>query len=130
MREAVDSNAPRASVRVPASSLRPGTLLRLALRLMWRDWRGGELRLLLLAMILAVASVSGIALFTDRLERALLQESASMLAADRVLSGREQPPPEWLQEASDRGLRTAEFVSFTSMVFSDQGNVLVAAKAV
>ena len=119
-----------AGSRVPVNRLRPATLVRLALRLMWRDWRGGELRLLLLAMIMAVASVSGIAMFTDRLEGALLQESASMLAADRVLSGRQQPPREWLQEASERGLQTAEFVSFTSMAFSDQSNLLVAAKAV
>lgn len=106
------------------------TLMRVALRLLWRDWRGGELRLLLLAMVMAVTSVSGIALFTDRLERALLQESATMLAADRVLSGRQQPPREWLQEASQRGLATAEVQAFASMVFSDQSNLLVAAKAV
>src|SRR5690554_3898733 len=120
---------PRQAALATAGRLRLLSLARLALRLMWRDWRGGELRLLLLAMILAVASVSGIALFTDRLERALLQESASMLAADRVLSGREQPPREWLQEADERGLQTAEFVSFTSMAFSDYSNVLVSAKA-
>lgn len=108
----------------------PSTLLRVALRLLWRDWRGGELRLLLLAMIMAVTSVSGIALFTDRLERALLQESANMLAADRVLSAREQPPRELLSEAASRGLATAEYISFASMVFSDNGNVLVSAKAV
>ena len=100
------------------------------MRLLWRDWRGGELKLLLLAMVMAVTSVSGIALFTDRLERALLQESATMLAADRVLSGRELPPREWLAEAEARGLQTAEFTSFASMVFSDQGNVLVSVKAV
>lgn len=115
---------------LPTSQLSVATLVRLALRLAWRDWRGGELRLLLLAMIMAVASVSGIALFTDRLERALLQESASMLAADRVLSGREQPPRDWLQEARLQGLDTAEFISFTSMAFSDTSNLLVAAKAV
>jgi putative ABC transport system permease protein len=106
------------------------TLVRVALRLLWRDWRGGELRLLLLAMIMAVTSVSGIALFTDRLERALLQESANMLAADRVLAAREQPPRELLSEAGQRGLETAEYMAFASMVFSDQANLLVAAKAV
>jgi putative ABC transport system permease protein len=106
------------------------TLMRVALRLLWRDWRGGELRLLLLAMVMAVTSVSGIALFTDRLERALVQESATMLAADRVLSGRQMPPREWLDEAAGRGLATAEVQAFASMVFSDQGNLLVAAKAV
>lgn len=108
----------------------PATLMRVALRLLWRDWRGGELRLLLLAMVMAVTSVSGIALFTDRLERALLQESATMLAADRVLSGRQLPPREWLAEAGQRGLATAEVQAFASMVFSDQANLLVAAKAV
>lgn len=113
-----------------AATVSASTLLRVALRLLWRDWRGGELRLLLLAMIMAVTSVSGIALFTDRLERALLQESANMLAADRVLSAREQPPRELLAEASGLGLQTAEYISFASMVFSDNGNVLVSAKAV
>jgi putative ABC transport system permease protein len=106
------------------------TLIGVALRLLWRDWRGGELRLVLLAMIMAVTSVSGIALFTDRLERALLQESANMLAADRVLGAREQPPRELLSEAEQRGLSTAEYIAFASMVFSDQGNLLIAAKAV
>lgn len=113
-----------------ASRPTPAALFRLALRLMWRDWRGGELRLLLLALIMAVTSVTGIALFTDRLQQALLLESANMLAADRVLSGREPAPMDWIQEARDRGLRTGETVSFSSMAFSDTDNVLVAAKAV
>lgn len=112
------------------ASVRPTTLIRVGLRLLWRDWRGGELRLLLLALMMAVTSVSGIALFTDRLERALLQESANMLAADRVLSGRTQPPRDLLAEAQSRGLETAETVAFASMVFSDQGNLLVGVKAV
>jgi len=105
-------------------------LIRLATRFLWRDLRGGELKLLTLSLIMAVCSVTAIALFTDRLERALLNESANMLAADRVLSGRQQPPREWLQEAQQRGLQTGEFISFASMVFSDQGNILVSAKAV
>ncbi|MEX1196771.1 MAG: FtsX-like permease family protein [Pseudohongiellaceae bacterium] len=118
------------AVSLRPASIRPALLLRLALRLLWRDWRGGELRLLLLSLIMAVTSVTGIALFTDRLQQALVQESATMLAADRVLSGREPAPGEWMVEARSRGLRTASFVAFTSMAFSDDGNLLVAAKAV
>ncbi|GAB5499343.1 MAG: ABC transporter permease [Pseudohongiellaceae bacterium] len=113
-------------------SKRPGQahLFPLALRLLWRDWQGGELKLLFLALVMAVTSVTGIALFTDRLERALLMESANMLAADRVLGSRDEPPEAIIQEAEARGLRTARTLSFTSMAFSDTGNMLVAAKAV
>lgn len=106
------------------------TLFGLASRLLWRDWRSGELRLLFLALIMAVASVSGIALFTDRLEKALLMESANMLAADRVLGSGKVLPEALLTEANQRGLQTARTLSFTSMAFSDSGNMLVSAKAV
>ena len=106
------------------------TLIGLASRLLWRDWRSGELRLLFLALVMAVTSVSGIALFTDRLEKALLLESANMLAADRVLGSGKVLPSEILGEAQTRGLRTASTLSFTSMAFSDSGNMLVSAKAV
>jgi putative ABC transport system permease protein len=106
------------------------SLVRLSLTMLWRDWQGGELKLLFLALVMAVTSVTGIALFTDRLEQALLLESANMLAADRVLSGRREAPPEWIEEARTLGLQTAETISFTSMAFSDTGNMLVSAKAV
>ena len=105
-------------------------LFRLSLRLLWRDWQSGELRLLFLALVMAVTSVTGIALFTDRLEKALLVESANMLAADRVIGSGRELPEEILVEAEARGLRTARTLSFTSMVFSEAGNMLVAAKAV
>ena len=113
-----------------AAHLGPRGLLIVAWRLMWRDWRGGELRLLFFALVLAVTSVTGIALFTDRLERALMLESANMLAADRVLHTREPAPAEINAEAANRGFRTASTLSFTSMAFSEGGNMLVAAKAV
>ncbi len=106
------------------------SLFLISLRLLRRDWKGGELRLLFLALIMAVTSITGIALFTDRLEKALLLESANMLAADRIVSGRGDLPREVLKEGQTRGLSTAEVVSFTSMAFSETGNILVAAKAV
>ena len=116
---------------VPVSDKKPlSNLLRLAIRLLKRDWYGGELRLLSLALVMSVTSVTGIALFTDRLEKALLLESANMLAADRIVSGRGILPIEVLEEGQSRGLRTAETLSFISMAFSESGNLLVAAKAV
>ena len=58
----------------------------LVLRLTARDWRAGELRLLLAALLVAVGTVSAISLFVDRLHRALLAESATFLAADAAIS--------------------------------------------
>lgn len=132
------THAPIYSVGGSDSSAQPlgdgskswSTLTGLASRLLWRDWRSGELRLLFLALVMAVTSVSGIALFTDRLEKALLLESANMLAADRVLGSGKVLPDDILDEAQTRGLRTASTLSFTSMAFSDSGNMLVSAKAV
>ena len=121
---------PDVNGKLPEENKPLANLLRLALRLLWRDWLSGELRLLFVALVMAVTSVTGIALFTDRLEKALLLESANMLAADRVLGSGREPPETILTEAESRGLRTAETLSFTSMVFSESGNMLVAAKAV
>ena len=94
-------------------------LFSLSLRLLRRDWRGGELRLLFAALVMAVTSITGIALFTDRLEKALLLESANMLAADRIVSGRGDLPEEVLAEGQARGLETAEIVSFCLLYTSD-----------
>lgn len=121
---------PDASTTVLNGHKNLSTLWGLSLRLLWRDWRGGEIRLLFLALVMAVTSVTGIALFTDRLEKALLLESANMLAADLVTGGGEPLPEEMIEQAQARGMRTALTLSFTSMAFSDSGNLLVAAKAV
>ena len=121
---------PEANSKILTDNKPLGNLLTLSMRLLWRDWQGGELRLLFLALVMAVTSVTGIALFTDRLEKALLLESANMLAADRIVSGRGVLPEEVLEEGQARGLRTAEILSFTSMAFTDSSNMLVAAKAV
>ena len=46
----------------------------LALKLLWRDWRSGELTLLLVSLIIAISTVTTITLFVDRLQQALLLE--------------------------------------------------------
>jgi putative ABC transport system permease protein len=54
----------------------------LLLRMLIRDWRGGELGVLLAALVLAVTMISGISGFASALKSALRQESHSFLAAD------------------------------------------------
>jgi putative ABC transport system permease protein len=106
--------------------MRANLILRFALR----DWRAGELRLLVSAILLAVGTVSGISLFVDRLSGALLSESATYLAADRVIAST-QPTPDAFTDAAVRlGLATARTMTFPSMVFAGERNQLVAVKAV
>jgi putative ABC transport system permease protein len=103
---------------------------RVALRLLWRDWKGGELSLLVAALVLAVTTVSGISIFIDRLQQALLVESNAFLAADRRIESGEPVPDAWRAQARELGLETADTLVFSSMVFSEASNQLVAVKAV
>ena len=88
----------------------------LSLRLLSRDWRGGELALIATALILAVTCVTVIAHFSDRLTRAMQLQSQSFLAAERVVSSSQLLPQVLLQEAKQRGLEQAQSTSFASML--------------
>jgi putative ABC transport system permease protein len=96
-----------------------------------RDWRGGELTILVAALVLAVGVVAGISAFTTRLGNALEQESHRFLAADLVVSSGSAMPDAWLQEAAALGLASARTLSFPSMVHgAGEGMHLAAVKAV
>jgi putative ABC transport system permease protein len=88
------------------------------LRLLWRDWRGGELALLVMALITAVAIVTGISLFADRLQQGIAAKSSSFLAADRVIEGSTPINEQWLNKAQLDGLQHAQILRFSSMVYS------------
>ncbi len=88
----------------------------LVLRFAARDWRAGELRLLLAALLLAVGAVSAISLFVDRLQRALVAESTSFLAADRVVDSSREIPSRFRELAREYDLALADLVTFPSMV--------------
>jgi len=102
-----------------------------ATRMLARDWRGGELGVLVMALVLAVGVVSGISAFTTRLQSALEQESHRFLAADAVVrSGLALPDP-WLKRAVDAGLESARTLLFPSMVYAGQDSMhLSSVKAV
>jgi len=99
-------------------------------RMAMRDIRSGEMGLLLVALIVAVGTVTSISLFVDRLQQALLEESANFLAADRQISSSREIPEDFRLAAADRGLDMADTLSFPSMIFAGDKNQLVSVKAV
>ena len=105
-------------------------LLRLSLSLLRRDWRAGEWRVLLLALVLAVGSLATVGLFADRVRLALQQEATSLIGADlRIVSARPLPPT-YRGMADARGLRTVESRAFLSMVAHREQTLLSEIQAV
>ena len=108
--------------------------LRFLFRLVARDWRSGELRLLLAAALVAVGAVTAISLFVDRLQQALLAEATTFLGADSVIRSSRPIPDAFREAAAERGLAQVDVVTFASMLFADESddarNQLVSVKAV
>ena len=104
--------------------------LLLALRLLGRDWRSGELKVLALAVVIAVASVTSVGFFTDRIRQLLEQQANVLMGADLVISSDHPLAGDFLRAARQRGLRTAQTLSFLSMVQAGGRNQLTAVKAV
>jgi putative ABC transport system permease protein len=77
----------------------------LSLRMLRRDLKAGELGLLLVALIIAVTSLTSVGFFTDRVARALKLEANQLLGGDIVLVADHALKPEWRAEATRRGLR-------------------------
>ena len=96
-----------------------------------REWRAGELHVLIVSLALAVAMVTGISLFTDRLTLRLVGESTQFLAADTVFEAREVlDQGEWSQQLGTE-VEFAQTLTFATMVQSgDEAFALVSAKAV
>ncbi|WP_306603471.1 ABC transporter permease [Azonexus sp.] len=102
----------------------------LAWRMLGRELRSGEMRLLFVALCIAVAAVSAVGFLADRVGRALEVEARQMLGADLVVVS-DQPLDKGLrQEAEKRGLRTAQTLVFPSMVLAGGRSQLVEIKAV
>ncbi|MGO3693592.1 ABC transporter permease [Marinobacter sp.] len=97
-----------------------------------RDWRERDVRVVLSALIIAVATVATIALFASQLQHTLVTSASSFLAADRQLESENgRPvPEEWITEARERGLETGRMVEFSTMVFGSDAFQLVSVKAV
>ena len=104
--------------------------LRLALRMLGRDWRAGELTVLGIALVLAVAALTSVGFLTDRVEQALRLESHQLLGGDLLLTADHPWADTFRREAAARGLRQAESVTFPSMVSLGGAALLAEIKAV
>ncbi|MES9970597.1 MAG: FtsX-like permease family protein [Candidatus Thiodiazotropha sp.] len=104
--------------------------LHFALRLLRRDWRAGELRLLATALVIAVASVTSVGFFTDRIERAMARQASEVLAADIRVESNQPIPEAFIREATRRQLPHASTLSFPSVILHREVTQLVQVKAV
>ena len=82
-----------------------------------RDWRAGELRVLIAALVLAVGSVGTVGFFADRVKGALTSQANLLLGADLMISG-DRPLPAAYADARARatGSRRTPVIRFNSMV--------------
>lgn len=103
--------------------------LSLAWRLFRHETKRGELTIILLAIILSVASVLSLSLFSERLKSALTEKSAEFIAADRVLDSNKPVDLAWIEKAQQMGLNTAHQTYARSMVFANEQMDLVDLRA-
>ncbi|WP_299072014.1 FtsX-like permease family protein [uncultured Paraglaciecola sp.] len=103
--------------------------LSLAWRLFRHETKRGELTIILLAIILSVASVLSLSLFSERLKSALTEKSAEFIAADRVLNSNNVVDQAWIEKAQAMGLNTAHQTYARSMVFANEQMDLVDLRA-
>jgi putative ABC transport system permease protein len=93
----------------------PPPITALAWRQTLRDFRAGELRLLALAVLLAVAALSAVGFFADRLNGGLARDATALLGGDAIVGSDKPAPDELVQRAAASGLMLATSASFPSM---------------
>ncbi|MEO8170743.1 MAG: FtsX-like permease family protein [Oxalobacteraceae bacterium] len=92
-----------------------------SLRMTLRDWRAGELRFLLIALVVAVAALSSVGFFVDRMRTGLERDALQLIGADLLVRADQPIDPDWRAEAQRRGLSLADTVTFPSMAMAGSG---------
>ena len=102
----------------------------LTTRMLVRDWRAGETVILAVALVVAVAAMSAVGLFTNRVRQAVTQQAGEVLAADLRLESDNPLTPEYLRLAAERELQTAEVVHFRSVILVGEESALADVRGV
>ncbi len=88
---------------------------RLGARSLWRDLRSGELRLLILALTLAVAALTAVGFFADRLKGGLQRDARQLLGGDAVIVSDNPTPQAFTAKARALGLAQVQTLGFPTM---------------
>lgn len=102
----------------------------LALKMLMRDFRAGELGLLIAAIVIAVGSLTTVGFFTDRMQLALTRQSNQLLGADLTIASDRPFAGEFESEARRHGLAVTRALRFPSMVAHGEDSLLADVKAV
>lgn len=95
-----------------------------------RDWRAGELRIIFISLVIAVASMSSVNYFVDRIDKSLRQHANELLAADLVIRSDHPIRQKFSELAIGQQLQTANAYMFRSMVLVGDKSHLAEIKAV
>lgn len=101
-----------------------------ALRILKRDWRGGEIQLMLAGLILAMACFTSIQYFSLSIKRSMGVEASNWLGGNLVLVAPDSIPQTWLEKAKQLDLNQAQSLSFLSVLSTTDTFQLSAIKAV
>lgn len=104
--------------------------LSLALRLLLRDWHVGELKVLVVALIIAVASMTSIGMFTQRINNAMTDQAGQFLGADLLLRSPQSINNNIFDQAKRSGLKITSSISFSSVIVANDEFQLTHIKAV
>ena len=101
-----------------------------AVRRLRKGWRSGELLILALALVIAVAAVSAVSLFTERLRAGIAGQTGETLGADLMFSSRDPLPAEVAEAAAASGAAQQPVTTFPSVVVRGDATALASIKAV
>ncbi len=105
-------------------------VLRFSLGNLWRDLKSGELSVLLLALTVAVLSLTAVGFFTSRISQGVRAQAAEVLAADLRLESPNPIAAHYFADARARSLRIAQILTFPTAIFSGDESQLAALNAV
>ena len=102
----------------------------LSMRMLSREWRSGELGVLLLALTVAVAALTGVGFLVSRISTAVAMQASQVLAADIRLESAQPIDPSIIAEARKSGMRVALATGLLSVVFEGDQSQLTDIDAV
>ncbi len=105
-------------------------IIRFALRNLWRDLKSGELSVLLLALCVAVLSLTAVGFFTSRISQGVRAQAAEVLAADLRLESPNPIPARYFSRSRMLGLKSAQVLTLPTAIFNGDLSQLAALNAV